>query len=131
MKGKTSRCSRIRRPKWRWCRRKVATLFSTRLIPYLSRTTSETKGQRPETTGNSIRRSAFLFRLRRWSQTRPGPRSQGGDTGSNPVGTTSENGQVKGLLGALSGNVGGAHMTPMRTRQLRATIRSRIDSFPA
>jgi hypothetical protein len=30
--------------KWRWCRCKVVTLFSTRLIPYLSRTTSETKG---------------------------------------------------------------------------------------
>ena len=38
-----------------------------------------------------------LFHLRRRSQNRPGAPSQGGDTGSNPVGTTSETARQEAL----------------------------------
>jgi hypothetical protein len=39
-----------------------------------------------------------MFGPSRRSQTRPGPRSQGGDTGSNPVGTTNKNSQVRATV---------------------------------
>jgi len=76
--------------KWRWCLVQGGDCLQHALIPYLSRTTSETKGWRPETTGNSIRRSAFLFRPGAGHRLDPDHALKGGDTGSNPVGTTSK-----------------------------------------
>jgi len=67
---------------------KVVVAIRRLLIPYLSRMTSKIEGRRSETTRNRIHRSAALFDVRRRSRNRPGPHSQGGDTGSNPVGTT-------------------------------------------
>src|SRR5215218_4363601 len=62
-------------------------LISTRLIPHLSRMTSETEGVATENDRRLNPQVIVPFRLRRWSQTRPGPLSQGGDTGSIPFGT--------------------------------------------
>ena len=45
---------------------------------------------------NRIRTSAAPFRLRRRSWNRPGSTSQGGDTGSNPVGTTRQSPRSQG-----------------------------------
>jgi hypothetical protein len=48
----------------------------------------ENRGERPESTRKGLRRSAALLRLRRKSRNQLGSPSQGGHTGSNPVGTT-------------------------------------------
>jgi hypothetical protein len=83
----------IRRPPQRWCHP-----HNARAIPRISRTTTKNEGQRPQATQNRNPTSAAMFGPSRRSQTRPGPRSQGGDTGSNPVGTTSAKPQVRALV---------------------------------
>ena len=57
-------------------------------IPQISCTTTKDEGKRPDATQNGNSKSATIFGFGRRSQGRPGPRSQGGDTGSNPVGPT-------------------------------------------
>jgi hypothetical protein len=57
---------------------------------------TKNKGVMTQTDPNRNTSSEPPFGLPCWSLNSPGPPSQGGDTGSSPVGTTNEKAQVKG-----------------------------------
>src|SRR6266511_2795892 len=62
--------------------------------------TSKNDGEQLEATGSRNRRSRAILGRHRRSATWLRPRSQGGDTGSNPVGTTTPNVQVSAQVRA-------------------------------
>ena len=71
----------------------VCALIRSRKYPAWGRKTRGSDPNQPTTEAAGPKRS---FGIRRRSQKLPGPTSQGGGTGSNPVGTTQVRGDIRG-----------------------------------